>query len=310
MSDQKMKNKNLALIAGILAIGVLAASIVATATASGQASSAAAQQPAAKSSSINALEVVEDCPRDAEVCAQEMIKHWLNHSSVVSTAGTATVKVKPDKVTVSVGVETEGKTAAEAVAENARIMDQVLAALDKLGIREDQISTSYYSVYPLYEWKHPPCIAEDKVRPEIYPPPPECQPRNEIVGYRASNSLSVTLDVADSRIDVGKVIDSSVGAGANNISGAYFFVSEERQQEIRDSLIEEAMVNARNRAEKAAAAAGMKISGVQSISLGDVFFPVVYKDFVQEANGARVSTQILPGQQEISMSVHVTFFMS
>jgi uncharacterized protein YggE len=85
-------------------------------------------------------------------------------------------------------------------------------------------------------------------------------------------------------------------------------VSDERQQEIRDSLIEKAIDNARSRADKAADAVDMNVSGVKSINLNDVFFPVFYKDFAAEASGA--STPILPGQQQISMTVQVTFFMS
>jgi uncharacterized protein YggE len=176
-------------------------------------------------------------------------------------------------------------------------MEKVVAALKELGIADDEISTSWYSVYPIYEYKSPPCI-------EIYPQPPECAPRSEITGYRASNSLSVTLDADE---DVGKVIDAAVAAGANNVSGVYFFVSEERQQELRDSLIEQAIDNARSRAEKAAEAVDMSIAGVKSINLNDVYFPVFYKDVAQEAG---VSTSILPSQQQVTMTVQVTFRMS
>jgi uncharacterized protein YggE len=199
---------------------------------------------------------------------------------------------------VTIGVETQGMTAEVAATKNAELMDKVIAALKGLGIADDQISTSWYSVFPVYEYKSPPCI-------EIYPQPPECAPRSEITGYRASNSLSVTLD-ADQ--DVGQVIDAAVAAGANNVSGAYFFISDERQQEIRDSLIEKAIQNARSRADKAADAVNMEITGVKSIHLNDVYFPVFYKDVAQEASGA--STPILPGQQQVSMTVQVTFRMS
>jgi uncharacterized protein YggE len=170
--------------------------------------------------------------------------------------------------------------------------------LKNLGIKEDQISTNWYNVSPVYDVRSPVCI-------EIYPQPPECQPKSEVTGYRASNSVSVTLN-ADA--DVGKVIDGAVEAGANNVSGAYFFVSEERQQEIRDSLIEKAIDSARSRADKAANAVDMNITGVKSINLNDVYFPVFYKDFAQEASGT--TTPILPGQQQISMTVQVTFTMS
>jgi uncharacterized protein YggE len=290
MSDQKTtkttNKRMLALIAGILAIGMVGASI-----AGGQMLSAAAQQ-----NSEEPMPVDIGCPTGAEVCEDE-IESTVH--SVVSTSGTATVKVDPDKVTVTIGVETQGMTAEEAATKNAELMEKVIAALKELGIADDQISTSWYSVYPIYEYRSPPCI-------EIYPQPPECAPKSEITGYRASNSLSVTLDADE---DVGAVIDAAVGAGANNVSGAYFFVSEERQQELRDSLIEQAIQNARSRAEKAADAVDMDISGVKSINLNDVYFPVFYKDVAQEASGSS-TTPILPGQQQVSMTVQVTFLMS
>ncbi|HEU4606372.1 MAG TPA: SIMPL domain-containing protein, partial [Nitrososphaera sp.] len=273
----------MALIAGILAIGMVAASIT-----GGQMLSAQAQN------SEDPLPVDLECPTGAEVCEQE-IEDVIQ--SIVSTSGTATVKVDPDKVSVTIGVETNGKTAEEATAANAELMEKVLAALRDLGIDDDQISTSWYTVYPTYEWRSPPCI-------EIYPQPPECDPKNEITGYVAHNSVTVTLDASE---DVGSVIDGAVAAGATNVNGAYFFVSTERQEEIRNGLIEDAIDNARIRANSAAAAVDMEITGVKSINLNDVYFPVMYRDFSLESAGA--STPILPGQQEVSMTVQVTFLM-
>jgi hypothetical protein len=263
--------------------------MVAASIAGGQMLSAQVQNP------TDPLPVDLECPTGAEVCEQQ-IEDVIQ--SVVSTSGTATVKVNPDKVSVTIGVETRGETAEEATAANAELMEKVLAALKGLGIADDQISTNWYSVWPVYEWRSPPCI-------EIFPQPPECAPKNEIVGYAASNSVTVTLD-ADA--DVGEVIDTAVAAGATNVNGAYFFVSTERQEEIRSSLIEEAIDNARSRADKAAAAVDMEIAGVKSINLNDIYFPVLYKDFAVES--AAGSTPILPGQQEISMTVQVTFLMS
>jgi uncharacterized protein YggE len=285
MSEQKTTNKRtLALIAGILAIGMVGASI-----AGGQMLSASAQQ-----NPDDPMPVDIGCPTGAEVC--EDIENTVH--SVVSTSGTATVKVDPDKVTVTIGVETQGLTAEEAATKNAELMEKVIAALKELGVTDDQISTSWYSVFPIYDYRSPPCI-------EIYPQPPDCAPKSEITGYRASNSLSVTLDADD---DVGKVIDGAVKAGANNVNGVYFFVSEERQQQIRDGLIKEAIDNARSRADKAAEAVNMSITGVKSINLNDVYFPVFYKDFAAESTGA--PTPILPGQQQVTMTVQVTFLMS
>jgi len=286
MSEQKTNKHMFALIAGILAISMVGASIV-----GGQMLSAQAQN------SDDPMPVDLECPTGAseEFCEQQ-IQDVVQ--SVVSTSGTATVKVTPDKVSVTIGVETRGETAEQAAAANAELMEKVLAALKSLGIAEDQISTNWYSVWPVYEYRSPPCI-------EIYPQPPECAPKSEITGYAASNSVTVTLD-ADA--DVGGVIDTAVSAGATNVNGAYFFVSSERQEEIRQGLIADAIANARSRADKAADAVNMEVTGVKSINLNDVYFPVFYKDFAQESAGA--STPILPGKQEISQTVQVTFVMS
>ena len=248
-------------------------------------------------------------------------------NSTVSTSGTATTKVDPDKVSVTVGVETDGATASEATAKNAEQMDKVIAALKGMNITEEQLSTSYFSVYPVYDYQYPPCIMQgggmmtegnasssdantgsSTIRPDIYPPPPECQAKSVITGYKASNSLTVTLA---GNANVGEVIDAAVQAGANTISGAYFYASQELQEQVREDLIEKAIANAESRANNAAAAVGMEVTGVKSINLNDVYFPIFERGFASSDAGIAGSppTPILSGQQEITMTVQVTYFI-
>jgi uncharacterized protein YggE len=229
--------------------------------------------------------------------------------STVSTSGTATTRVIPDMVSVIVGVQTNGTTAQEAVSRNANLTAQVIGAIMGLGINENEIETSSFSVSPIYEStqqssQQPPCI-------DVYPPPPGCEPKQEIVGYSASNSVTVTLSVS-AGVNAGQVIDASIQAGANNVNGLYFFVSQDRQQEIRGSLIREAIANARERANIAADAVGMVVSGVQSVNLNDVNFPVFRSEFSTAAGVAAdlsPPTQILPGQQEVSTTVTIVYYM-
>lgn len=265
MSDQKL-NPRFVLLAGILAAGLFAAVFAGTQM---------VQSAAAQNNSNNQTE---------------------SPKSTVTTSGTATTDVQPDRFTVTVGVETNGTTAQEAASANADLIAQVIAALKELGVADDQISTSSYSVFPVYEQRQPTevCIM-------IYPPPPECLPGQEITGYRASNSISVTLD-ADGAIEAGQVIDAAVEAGANTVSGAYYFISSEMQQEVRGELIAEAIASARQRADIAAEAVGMEVSGVHSINLNDVYFPVLSRELAAD-------TQILPGQQQVSMTVSVTYLV-
>jgi uncharacterized protein len=237
--------------------------------------------------------------------------------STVSTSGTSTTEVRPDQVSVTVGVETNGTTAQEAVSQNANRTAQVIAAVTGLGINENRIETSSFSVLPIYKPGQPlqPCI-------EIYPPPPECETRQEIIGYRATNTVTATLDVSFQRmltqptpdLNAGQVIDATVGAGANRVESVVFFISQERQQEIRDTLVSDAITNARQRANIAAEALGMTISGVQSATLNPIDFPVfsvgprVGAD--AEANSVSAPTQILPGQQEVSTTVNVVYYIN
>lgn len=305
MSNQHTSRK-LVLLAGMLAAGLLASVFAATllqsATAQAQNQADAESQPV-----ITSMDNI-DCSKEASLvhCVDSNSSTTTAASlendskSTLSTSGTATAKVKPDKFTVTVGVETNGTTAQEATSKNANLTADVIAALKDLGVAEDQVSTSSYNVNPVYEQKplDQPCI-------DIYPPPPECQPKQQIIGYVASSSLSVTLDT-DGNADAGKVIDTAIEAGANTVNGVFFFVSQEKQDEVRDSLIEDAIADARHRADIAAGTVDMQVSGIRSISLNDVFFPVL-------SGGAELQaadTQILPGEQEVTMTVTIVYFMS
>jgi uncharacterized protein len=235
--------------------------------------------------------------------------------STLSTSGTSTTEVRPDQLSVTLGVETNGTTAQDAVSQNANMTAQVMAAVRGLGIDENRIETSSYSVSPIYEYIQPlqPCI-------EIYPPPPGCETRQEIIGYRATNTVTVTLDVPFFRmvtptvpdVNAGQVIDAAVGAGANRVDGVVFFISPNRQQEIRDTLITDAIANARQRANIAAEALQMTVSGVESATINPIDFPVFSVGLQEGAAADSISapTQILPGQQEVSTTVNVVFFIS
>ena len=282
----------------VLLVGILAAGIFTAAFASTQFLSANAQSTNGTNDEESPMPVDIGCPTGAEVCEDDF-SHVVY--STVSTSGTATTRVQPDKFSVTVGVETNGTTAQEAADKNADLVAEVIAALRSLGIAEADISTSSYNVYPVYGNRPAAdaCIM-------IYPTPPECLPGTEITGYRASNTVTVTLD-ADGDIDAGQVIDNAIEAGANTVQGAYFFLSQERQMEVQEGLISQAIENARQRAVIAASAVGMGVDRVKSISLNDVYFPVLARDTSVAQDGG---TQILPGQQEVTMTVNVVYIIA
>jgi hypothetical protein len=208
--------------------------------------------------------------------------------------GTAIKKVSPDKVSITLGVETQETTAKEAAAKNAEMMNAIISKLKALGLSTDEISTSYYNIYPVYEY--PPVIYEKDI------PRPQSP---VLVGYRVTNTITITTSANE---DVGAIIDGAVDAGANQVQGVSFFVSEEVQGQMNKQLIEQAVLDARAKAQSALSPLNMQIVGVKNINLNDVYFPVYSYDKVAlESAGA--PTPILPSQQQVSASVSVTFII-
>src|SRR3989344_8207864 len=70
----------------------------------------------------------------------------------IAITGTGKVLAIPDIATMSLGLETEKATVAQAQAENTKIMNQLYDELKKLQIAKEDISTTQYNVYPKYEW--------------------------------------------------------------------------------------------------------------------------------------------------------------
>jgi uncharacterized protein YggE len=221
-----------------------------------------------------------------------------NITREISVTGIASKIIKPDKAVLNIGVETQAKTIAEAASMNSDIMNKVVSALNALGVDKDKISTNYYSIYPVYEQKQ----REDIACIQIYPPPPECIAQ-VLVGYKAVNSLTITVN-ADA--DIGRIIDSSIAAGANQFYGVSFYVSQEMQNSIVNELIEQAAIDAKNKAERALTPLGEKVGNVKSISIGYSPIPI-YSRVLSPAEQS--STPIFPEQQQVSVSVYVTFLI-
>ncbi|MEM3160122.1 MAG: SIMPL domain-containing protein [Nitrososphaera sp.] len=307
MSDQHKPTKKLVLLAAILAAGLLAAvfaasQLTATATAQSEDDQTTGTEEQAPVTSQDLVDCETDpsqvhCVEEAELISAPIED---GDKPTLSVTGTATAKTPPDMFSVTLGIETNATTAAEAASSNAELVNATIAALADLGIAEEQMATSSYNLFPVYSDVQP-----DQACIEIFPPPPGCEPEQVITGYKVSNSLTVTLET-EGEIDAGTVIDTAIGAGANNVSGVFFFVSQERQEEIRDSLIADAIADARHKADVAATALEMQVSGIHSVSLADMQFPI----FARGAESLQASTPILPGEQEVTSTVSITYFIS
>ena len=172
----------------------------------------------------------------------------------------------PDLAMFSAGVVSHGVTASEALGANSRQMDRVIAALKRSGIADRDIQTSAISLNP--RWNNPEAEAQRIARETRQPYVPSNEPPR-IIGYEARNSVQVRVRRLG---EMGKIIDTLVSAGANEVNGPSFTLDD--QKAAMDEARTEAVAVGRERAELYARAAGMRVVRLLSMSEGGGYYPV------------------------------------
>ncbi|MEO8423226.1 MAG: SIMPL domain-containing protein [Actinomycetota bacterium] len=207
-----------------------------------------------------------------------------NTDRTVTVSGTATITAKPDEAVVSLGVQTQANTAQGALSENATKMTALIAKLMEMGVSKDDIATSYVSIYPTYG-----------------------NNGMDITGYQAVNQVDVTLrDISK----VGEVIDEAVKAGANLSNGITFQLSDENQGV--NQALDDAVANARSKAETLAGAGDAQLGQVVSIQEGSGGYtpPIYYGREMMAGAMDSASTPIQPPTLETQVSVTVTWSLT
>jgi hypothetical protein len=160
---------------------------------------------------------------------------------LVTVTGEAAVAIAPDAAVIRIGVGSQEKTAREASDANARQMTAVLAAIKDSGIAERDIQTSRLSLQPQYD--------------------PNKSGTARLTGFQATNQVTVKIRDIEK---LAAVLDRAIAAGANEMSGIEFVVSE--QSKMLDQARDDAIADAHRKAELYAKAAGAKLGKVVSIS--------------------------------------------
>ena len=205
----------------------------------------------------------------------------------VYVQGQGSIRVDPDLAYVNLGVVTQAPEADDAQTKNAINMRNILAALGELGIKGEDIETSYFNVYPVYRY------SEEK--------------GDQITGYRVSNTISVMLkDLAK----VGEVIDVAIKTGATNVNSVRFTLSNEEPWQ--DKALTLAVENGRRKAGVMAAAAGEKLGPIMVIRDPNTQFEPYYAGNemmvkMVASSDRGMPTYIQPGKLEIKAIVEMVF---
>ncbi|MEH7902843.1 SIMPL domain-containing protein [Rhizobium laguerreae] len=207
---------------------------------------------------------------------------------VISVTGDGESSVAPDMAVVNLAVVKQAKTAREALDENNKAMNDVLAALKSGGIAERDLQTSGFSIQPQYN----------------YPQPVDGQQQQpQLIGYQTINSVTVRLrDLAK----LGEVIDQSVTLGINQ-GGEIQFTNDKPDAAIEEAR-KAAVADAVKRAKTLSEAAGVKLGRILEINENvprAMPQPVYRATMMKEASGAAVPVQ--GGENNYNVSVTVTF---
>jgi uncharacterized protein YggE len=201
----------------------------------------------------------------------------------IVTSGQAIVRRAPDRAFLVAAVESRARAPRDAQAQNAKSMASVQARISAMGIAKEAMRTTGYNIQQEFDFANGRRI-----------------PR----GYVARNAVEVRIDELER---LGDLLDAVVEAGATNVSGVRFDLRDRAGAE-REAL-RLAVVDARARADAAAAGAGLTIERVIRIedAQRDVPRPFAMPMVaMREAAQSDAATQVEPGEIEIQAHATVT----
>ncbi|MFN2434024.1 MAG: SIMPL domain-containing protein [Nitrososphaeraceae archaeon] len=212
-------------------------------------------------------------------------------NTTLFVTGSSTTQTKPDKVTLSLGVETTNTKAKAALTANSELMNKIINALQIAGVNENETSTSSFTITPNRDY------SIDKNQ-------------GKLIGFTVSNSLQIDSHNVN---DSSEWIDIAVSSGANNVNSIYFSMSDEKLDGIKNELLREAIENAREKADIAASALGLKVGGIRTVNIDQAtpFFPgsIPYAAESLKSDAITPSTPIMAGEQQITLSVSIVFLL-
>ncbi|MBT3765109.1 MAG: SIMPL domain-containing protein [Rhodospirillaceae bacterium] len=211
--------------------------------------------------------------------------HAGHQDSTVTVAGVGEVRVKPDTASISVGSIATASAAVEAMARASRAMEKIIDAAGKAGVADKDLRTQTVSVSPTYK-------RTNNNRGQ----------RPEISGYRAQQRLRVTVRKIAM---AGEIMDTLVKAGANEVGGISFSVTE--RAALVDEARKKAVAAARHAADILATEAGLRLGAalkIEEVSSSPVQFR---QERMMSAQSSRVP--VSPGEIAVSVRVRVVFYL-
>jgi uncharacterized protein YggE len=200
-------------------------------------------------------------------------------ATTLNLAADGEIKAQPDMATISLGVMTQARTAAEAMQANAVRMTGVMASLKKAGIAAKDIQTSGLSLNAqyVYEQNQPP----------------------RLTGYQASNQVTV---IVHELAKLGVAVDATVAAGANQVNGVSFGLNDPTAAE--NAAREDAVKALQAKADLYAKATGYRVGRLVSLSEGGGYTPGPPMPMMAFASKREaMDTPVSPGELNVRINI-------
>lgn len=205
------------------------------------------------------------------------------HATTLNVSATGEVKATPDQATITVGVRTTGKTAADAMKANRDLMNTTVTALTAQGIQKRDIQTTNLNLSAQYAY-------EQNQSPRL-------------TGYQADNEVTITVrDVAR----LGQTVDAVTAGGANQVNGISFGLADPRPAQ--DDARRAAAKALRAKADLYAQAEGLRVVRLVNLSEGEIG-PVYQPKMVamRAMSAASAPTPVEPGELSVDIRLSAVY---
>lgn len=224
-------------------------------------------------------------------------------ANTITVSGDAQVTATPDLATVSVGVQTSGADAQTVKDQNNTKVNAVIDFVKKQGVDQKDITTSNLNEYP----------QQNQIYPMIVSPgmPTPVRPSGG-TSYVANQTITVKVHGVDKSTDVlSKITGGAVDAGANEVDGVSFSFEDTTLKNLQQQARQQAIDDAKQKAQGLADKAGLSLGKVTSISESANGYPgpmpYALNSVAMGGAGKAVAPDIQNGTQDISESMSVTF---
>jgi uncharacterized protein len=207
----------------------------------------------------------------------------------IAVNGLGEVRAEPDMATVVLGAEARRPKLEQARAEVAKTVDAILKLARELKIDTQDVQATRINVQPEYNWDQ------------------NARERN-LIGYYVSRQVEIELRDLDK---LGQLLERATDLGVNQL-GDPRLDSSKRKDHVREALAK-AIADARQNAEVAAKAAGVKVGAPRMVTANTEMhpppMPMMRAAMAMDAAQEKAADTYRSGEMTFTATVHMQYDM-